>query len=291
MNLKAVFFIIGFVFGTYGCSTIKTTVTSEPPGALIYSGAIKSSLQNTGEVTPLTFSATKVAPYWNPWFFQLKKQGFHDSEIIFKNKETGDRKVHFVLKPLPVSEKERTKETKPHIGSVIQPITKTSVGNSPTMHSLGKYQLSLYSDGSGSFGLPKDLELLGNHWSFHVKSDEMTDKIKVTAYRMGQFDINGKKFSAPFGLYLDLAKSSNELICVLGHDFPGRTALIRVDKNNAVKTNNKGCVKLSKKLDVKFRSGQIAKVRGREWPDDFDKTFDVNLDGYSVLTDYLRSKR
>jgi len=169
--------------------------------------------------------------------------------------------------------------------------SQAAYSESPTLHSLGKYKLRLYSDGSGSFGLPKDLELFRNLWSVHITKDEMTDKIKITAYRMGRIDIGGRKVSAPLGLYIDLSKSSNEFACVFGHDFPGRTAMIRVGGNAPVKTNKGGCVALSKDLDKQLRSGQMVKVRGREWPNDWDRTFDVNLDGYTVLTDYLRSKR
>ncbi|MFC1862525.1 tetratricopeptide repeat protein [Thermodesulfobacteriota bacterium] len=80
--------------------TIKEIITSDPPGADIYWGKTKSGLQKTGLRTPQTRSIQ--AKTWEPWSYQVKSEGYYDSEVVSRPKESGDRKVHFVLKPKPV---------------------------------------------------------------------------------------------------------------------------------------------------------------------------------------------
>ncbi len=81
-------------------SPIKTTITSQPPGATIYWGAIEERIYKTAYHTPHIESFSELGANWEKWFFQVKKDGFSDSEIVKKLKEENDRHVHFVLKPL-----------------------------------------------------------------------------------------------------------------------------------------------------------------------------------------------
>lgn len=157
----------------------------------------------------------------------------------------------------------------------------------PKVYQFNKYQLKLFSDGSGAFGLPEDLNVLGNPWHFISRKDEITDKRVVTTYRMAL--LPESKSSAGLGLYLSFSNPAAEYACVLGHDFPGRTAWVRVGKNPPVKTNNQGCFHLSKALDEQLSNASLVKIRGRKWPNDSDLTFDVNLDGYVHLAKHLRT--
>ena len=76
-----------------------------------------------------------------------------------------------------------------------------SYAEDPKVYQLDKYQLKMFSDGSGSFGLPGDFEVFGNRWSVMVRKDEMTDKRVVTAYRMAL--LPESTHEAGLGLYLN----------------------------------------------------------------------------------------
>ena len=91
------------LFVIIGCTTLRTTITSEPPGADIYMGSSRDRLEPSNNKTPFTLSGTDIGAYWKPWYYQVKKEGYKDSEIIFKEKENGDRFVHFQLKPKTVT--------------------------------------------------------------------------------------------------------------------------------------------------------------------------------------------
>ena len=83
-----------------GCEyVIKHQITSDPTGAVIYSGPDAQSLQKRNAVTPQIQSYTDIDAHWKPWCYQVKKKGYWDSKITCK--EMGnigqDRYVHFVL--------------------------------------------------------------------------------------------------------------------------------------------------------------------------------------------------
>ncbi|MGD8770622.1 MAG: hypothetical protein PVJ06_11330 [Desulfobacterales bacterium] len=52
--------------------------------------------------TPMTLKFHGNKPYWKKWYYQIKKDGYEDSKLIFKPKGEigGDRYVHAMLKPL-----------------------------------------------------------------------------------------------------------------------------------------------------------------------------------------------
>jgi hypothetical protein len=87
------------VFLVSACSgTLKETISSNPSGADIYWGKTGHTLQNSGFKTPHSRSIEGVE--WEDWCYQLKKDGYHDSEPICRPAELGERKVHAELKPL-----------------------------------------------------------------------------------------------------------------------------------------------------------------------------------------------
>jgi hypothetical protein len=81
-------------------TTLTIYITSDPPGATIYSGPSPDNLEYVG-VTPETGTFDKINPYWKAWYYQFKKEGYEDSQIIFKPPSAAnlDRYVHANLKP------------------------------------------------------------------------------------------------------------------------------------------------------------------------------------------------
>jgi hypothetical protein len=79
---------------------LKTTITSEPSGAEIYWGPSAEQLKKTLHLTPWVEKNVRLGASWKDWSFQVKKEGYHDSEIVFRPQSEADRGVHFVLKPL-----------------------------------------------------------------------------------------------------------------------------------------------------------------------------------------------
>lgn len=158
----------------------------------------------------------------------------------------------------------------------------------PKITNLGKYQASLFSDGSGSFGTPQQVEYHDNTWNIEIKKDEMTDKPDISAYRMARTKNGGP---SSIGLYLSLDAADKETACAFGHDYPGRKAMLRIDKNKPITTNENGCIWLTKNLDSQLRKGAKVTIRAYEWPYDYGITRDVDLSGYTALTNYLRNAR
>jgi len=90
-----------FFSGCATTNTIKSVMTSDPPGADIYWGSSRNSLEYL-EKTPMTRTYTGTNTCWSAWYYQFKKTGYDDSEIIFKEEgeELADRYVHGTLKAL-----------------------------------------------------------------------------------------------------------------------------------------------------------------------------------------------
>jgi len=79
---------------------LKTTITSEPPGATIYWGPTKAKIHKTGYETPHTESDVNLGANWKDWWFQVKKDEYNDSAIEIKANEESDRHIHFNLMPV-----------------------------------------------------------------------------------------------------------------------------------------------------------------------------------------------
>lgn len=81
---------------------LKTTITSEPQDAMIYWGPSREELRKTTYRTPrsVTVKDYPGGASWKDWYYQLKKDGYHDSEIVFMPLQAEDRKIHIRLKPL-----------------------------------------------------------------------------------------------------------------------------------------------------------------------------------------------
>ena len=81
---------------------LKTIITSKPSGATIHWGASKDQIERTTHRTPrtLTVKDHSGGASWKDGYYQIKKEGFHDSEILFLPRQAHDRHLHFHLKPV-----------------------------------------------------------------------------------------------------------------------------------------------------------------------------------------------
>jgi len=79
-------------------SSIK--ITSNPSGALIYSGTTKELLKSTSFTTPHTWTLPSGVNKWRAEFYKVTLPRYEDSPIIFKNNSLGNRNVHFDLIPV-----------------------------------------------------------------------------------------------------------------------------------------------------------------------------------------------
>lgn len=101
---------------------IKTIITSAPPGASIFWGPSMQEVSMTGYTTPHEEADTKLGASWKDWYFQVKKDGFNDSEINFRPEERVDRYVNFALTPQSGK-----------IGGKDQPLASVTSGNGVTL--------------------------------------------------------------------------------------------------------------------------------------------------------------
>jgi hypothetical protein len=83
----------------FNLTPVETMVSSEPESAIIYWGPAKDQMYLTGYMTPHTEADVPLGASWKDWYFQVKKEGYLDSEVIFLPQASTDRRVHFVLKP------------------------------------------------------------------------------------------------------------------------------------------------------------------------------------------------
>jgi hypothetical protein len=96
--------IVLFLFG--GCASAPLEViTCTPPHADIYWGPTPTELRKSGHKTP--FSREISGSEWKPWCYQVKKEGYHDSQIVCREREKS-RYINFNLDPLiPTSRSEQ----------------------------------------------------------------------------------------------------------------------------------------------------------------------------------------
>lgn len=94
----------GFRYLDFRLIPLRTEITSEPTGAVIYWGPTKDRLERTDFRTPRIVTVedlpTDRGSDWEEWYFQVKKEGYQDSEIIFSPALQQDRNIHFKLVPV-----------------------------------------------------------------------------------------------------------------------------------------------------------------------------------------------
>ncbi len=130
------------------------------------------------------------------------------------------------------------------------------------------FYISILEDGSGSVSRSKDI--FEPHWSFFCQVDAMSDQRMCVFHRgLGGLFISYGGQPAP------------QSICVFGHDFPGRIAMIRVDKLPPVETDLSGCTSAKPLLD-QLIAGSNVTVRRYEWPRDWPVDETSTLDGFHM---------
>lgn len=101
----------GYRYLDFRLVPLKTTITSQPPDAIVYWGASEEQISKTTYRTPRTVTV-KDHPggaSWKDWYYQVKKEGYHDSEIVFMPRQADDRQIHIELKPLSSNQSRKTK--------------------------------------------------------------------------------------------------------------------------------------------------------------------------------------
>lgn len=122
-----------------------------------------------------------------------------------------------------------------------------------------------FPDGSAS--VSRSQNVLDKSWSIDCRVDQMNDKrdCSITSKTGGPFIYYGNA-------------SNPQSVCILGHDFPGRTGQIRIDKGSPVSTDNEGCVRASSILP-QMRTGKTFLSRWVKWPYDYSRDDSYDLDG------------
>lgn len=201
------------------------------------------------------------------------------------------------------------------LGFYLLSLSGLSLAQEPTVISDDNYVITIFSDGSGALGRRFDPTstvsctsfsceykrkkanentVYEDTWDFRIKNDEMTDEQIITTSRYPHKiskEFGEMKLKSNIYLWLNLSDPSQEILCVGGNDYPGIAAMIRVDENKAITTNEKGCLVLSPALDTQLRSGVNLVIRGSHWPYKRPETQNIGLDGYSKITEFLRSRR
>ena len=99
MRIRAFFYTVFFIaLHLSGCAgTIQEIITCDPPQANIYWGKNPEQIFMTRHKTPYSRSLTSSG--WESWCYQVKKDGYSDSEIVCREKEAY-RYLDFILTPL-----------------------------------------------------------------------------------------------------------------------------------------------------------------------------------------------
>lgn len=135
-------------------------------------------------------------------------------------------------------------------------------------YSEGGFHVRIFHDGSGSVSRSEDV--FEPRWSFDCRVDAMSDK-RMCSFHRG---IGGVFVSYD-------GTSSPQSICAFGHDFPGQSAMIRVDKLPPVETDTSGCTSAAPLLE-QLIAGSIVTVRRYEWPRDWPLDEASTLDGFHM---------
>lgn len=139
----------------------------------------------------------------------------------------------------------------------------------------------IYGDGTGTISRTEDT-FSSKLWAVNCRIDAMNDRKDCEIF--GQ--------SSP--LLIDYRLSDRpSLICVQGHDFPGRTALIRVDGSAPIRTGENGCVTATRDLVERIRNAHMVSTRKVHWP--YDQNMDeqretVGLGDAMDLLSYIRDR-
>lgn len=122
------------------------------------------------------------------------------------------------------------------------------ISSNPVNTTPDGYRIEKFSQGTVSIGKSANLLAAGS-WSVSCPADAMTDKRNCSITSLSG------------ALFIDYGSSPTpQRVCLLSHDAPGMTALIRVDNHPAVATDTYGCVPASRIIQ-QMRSGSTFLAR------------------------------
>lgn len=173
-------------------------------------------------------------------------------------------------------------------------LSSVAFSSEPEAVSEGDFVGKLYDDGSGIFGSQFEVSKYGDVWNLTVTADPITDKKIIRAKRnvFNQLEGFGKvQLRTEMALEIDLSSPGAEKLCVSGHNYPNKSAVIRVGKGTPISTSKSGCTPITKELDAKLKSESALVMRGYRWPYAGGENLTVDLSGYAELTSLLRKRR
>lgn len=164
-------------------------------------------------------------------------------------------------------------------------VSRTSATGTPYSYHAGITKTGLhyfiYSDGTATISQTADT-FSSKLWAVNCRIDAMNDRKDC--------EIFGER--SP--LLIDYRFSDRpSLICVQGHDFPGRTAMIRIDSSAPIRTGENGCVTASRDLVERLKAAKVVSTRKVHWP--YDQNVDEQRDTLGLadamdLLSYVRSR-
>jgi S1-C subfamily serine protease len=104
--------ILGKIEEKLSLSSIQIQIASSPPGATIYAGPSPDKLEYVGE-TPKTETFDGLNPYWNAYYYQFKKPGYEDSDVICKPQGSPNESQSVYAALRPKYKKPETVEVQP----------------------------------------------------------------------------------------------------------------------------------------------------------------------------------
>lgn len=147
-----------------------------------------------------------------------------------------------------------------HPGEQIKTFNSPTYGNISYRAGTTPSGLNYKIYGDGEATINSDISNITPDWKIICKTDAMNDKLDC--------DIT----SGRTPLFIDYSYSINpQTVCIYGHDYPGRVALIRVDKSPPISSGENGCVTAAAIMPALLRSKTIS-TRKVHWP--YDNTVD-----------------
>ncbi len=119
-------------------------------------------------------------------------------------------------------------------------------------------------------------------WIVGCHVDQMTDQKKC--------HINPRSdLSGAIMINRVSAAGKTLLWCVIKHDFPGRSARVRVDSHTVITTDYEGCVSggTARLLTNQIRQGSTLLLEYVEWPYDYGRQSEYKLGGTRILAEEL----
>lgn len=137
-----------------------------------------------------------------------------------------------------------------------------------------------YNDASGGVQMLKGASIADTEqeWSFSCDVDQMTDARSCSITHQQ--------------LFIEYAEGGRlREICIIGHDFPGRTGAIRIDTAEPIRVPTSGCLvgDSARSVAARLRGAERVVTRRVEWPYDYyrDSASDYAR-GFRLADEFIR---